>query len=75
MKKIAFTILLAGAFFTAGCSDSDEKTVAATATPVPELTAEQLAVIQAEDKAAMKRKREANGIPDPDATASATATP
>jgi nitrous oxide reductase accessory protein NosL len=61
MKKTAITILMACALLGAGCSDSDEKTAAAP-TPVPELTAEQLAVIQAEDKAAVKRKLEANGM-------------
>jgi nitrous oxide reductase accessory protein NosL len=67
MKKTMLSLMLACALLGAGCSDSDETTAAAP-TPVPELTAEQLAVIQAEDKAALKRKLEANGMtPAPDA--------
>ncbi|MFZ1221061.1 MAG: hypothetical protein WAO00_17335 [Chthoniobacterales bacterium] len=61
MKKTTLSLMLACALLGAGCSDSDEKTAAAP-TPVPEVSAEQLAVIQAEDKAAMKRKLEANGM-------------
>ena len=73
MKKTALSILLAGAFLGAGCSPSDEQTAAAP-TPVPQLSAEQLAVIEKEDKAAVKSKREANGLPAEDASPSATPT-
>ena len=59
MEKTAFTILLAGALLSVGCSDSTEKTAAATPTPVPELTAEQKAAIpnSVEAKQAAERRK------------------
>ena len=74
MKKIVITIMLAGAFLGAGCSPSDESTAAATPSPVPELTAEQRAAIEKENKAAMDQKLEANRLPA-DASPSATPAP
>ena len=61
MKKTALTILFAGALFCAGCSDSTKTTAGASPTPVPELTAEQMAAIknsEAANKAAERKKKE-----------------
>ena len=70
MKKTAFTILLAGALLCAGCSDSTETTVAATATPVPAptLTEEQ----KAAEKKELNEKLAINGLPPVDATVTPT---
>ena len=68
MKKTVFTILIAGALLSVGCSDSTEKTAAATPTPVPELTFEQKAAIpdSVEAKqAAERRKRIQSAKTDP----------
>lgn len=61
MKEITITLVVACALFGAGCSPSSEKTAAATPTPVPELTAEQLAAIKNSseaNKAAEQIKRD-----------------
>ena len=63
-------VVLAGALLNVGCSDSTEKTAAATPTPVPELTAEQKAAItnSAEaNEAAERRKTMQSAKSDDDA--------
>jgi hypothetical protein len=57
--------VLAGALLSVGCSDSTEKTAAATPTPVSELTAEQKAAIknpEEANKAAEQRKKKEEAI-------------
>jgi hypothetical protein len=78
MKKTAIALLLACSFLGAGCSDSTVETTAvpaaATATPPapePTLTAEQ----QAQENAAMDRKRAANGLPVESTAAPLQTTP
>ena len=77
MKKTAFTTLLAGALLSVGCSDSTEKTAAATPTPVPELTFEQKAAIPNSVEAAQaaeRRQRMRSAKTDVDAVVPADAT-
>jgi hypothetical protein len=60
MKQIAITLVSVCALLGAGCSPSSEKTAAATPTPVPELTAEQLTAIKNSseaNKAAEQKKK------------------
>lgn len=61
MKEITITLVIVCALLGAGCSPSPEKTAAASPTPVPELTAEQLAAIKNSseaNKAAEQIKRD-----------------
>ena len=75
MKKIAITILCACALLGASCSDSTVTTVVVTPTPVPELSAEQLAAIEKENKIQRERKEAANRPVEAAVVAAPTATP